>query len=89
MTQPAHPTSDLWGIPFVVKTRALAEACDKASAKRKLFEDKFGIKLVPQTLTEGLRTVPVRNVQQMQGGIFGIEGGVSAPSYSAGGNVAA
>ena len=43
-----------------VRARALAEACDKASAKKKLFEDKLGIKLVPQRLSEGIRTTPMR-----------------------------
>ena len=70
-----------------VKAKALAEACDKASAKRKLFEEKFGIKLVPQKLSEGTRLDQARMNQaamraQQAVGIQGNVAGIypSAPS---------
>jgi uncharacterized protein YggE len=69
-----------------VKAKALAEACDKASAKRKLVEEKFGIKLVPQKLSEGTRLDQARlNQAVMRAAVAGIQGGVvssTAPSFT-------
>lgn len=39
------------------KTKALAEACDKATEKKQLLESKFGFKLVPQKINEGVTVV--------------------------------
>ncbi|MBK8001886.1 MAG: SIMPL domain-containing protein [Verrucomicrobia bacterium] len=45
-----------------VKARAKAQACDMAEERRKLYESKFGVKLVAKGFTEATApTVPVNN----------------------------
>jgi uncharacterized protein YggE len=53
----------------IYKTKALSEACDKATEKRKLLESKFGFKLVPVKMTEGVRlTAPATPIGRYGGG---------------------
>jgi len=41
-----------------LKAKALAQALDKATEKKRIYEEKLGVKLVPKGFTEGVIVVP-------------------------------
>ena len=43
-----------------LKAKALAQALDKANGKKRIYEEKLGVKLTPKGFTEGLVVVPVQ-----------------------------
>jgi uncharacterized protein YggE len=55
------------------KTKALSQACDKATEKKQLLESKFGFKLVPQNMSEGVRVMPApKAVGYVVSGSYGV-----------------
>jgi uncharacterized protein len=65
---------------FTYKSKALAEACDKASEKKTLLESKFGFKLVPQKINEGVKVMPTAAAKMAQYGEYYARS--SAPGFA-------
>jgi len=69
----ASPDKDAW------KTRAVTQAIDKADERKRLYEEKLGIKLAPKSISEGGVAMQANQAYGFHAGLYALS---SAPRVS-------